>query len=264
MKAMETDSTMPAPTTRTHSNRWRWFYPLALIALLLLLVRLMVWSWQLGLADFHAYPSRYVVEAWQKIPANSLAHATTHQQTAMQQSWLVAMEALKKSRHLAPQHANTLMLMGRMHHYFALTQKPWSPVAKQHLQQAITLYQEVVTLRPAWGYAWILLAQLQVQAGSASREAIAALMRAIILAPSTGVVQTNAIRLGFTLWPQLNRQQRYRMISLLETAFPRYGEMIVQQAIARQQVTHIQPLLNKNPQWQALLDQQLDQQLKAP
>ena len=234
-------------------NRQGMVYSALLVTLLVLFLGLALWAGQWGLAGIHTYPARFVLENWEK---------DTHTygqsgQAPEEAAWFAALEALAKARLLAPGDANSLIILGRMHHHNALTQIPWSDNAKFHRQQAIASYQQALQLQPAWGYAWILLAQVIVQSGESTKVAIAALMRAISLAPWSGDVQKTGVQLGFALWPLLHEAQRTSIRTLAKNAFPLYGDVILQQAVKHKQLKLIQPLLENSPQCQTTLDKLL-------
>ena len=224
--------------------------PVLLTTVLLVFLGLAFWAGRWSLADFHTYPARFILDDWEDAK-HTLPHTGRAPQDDM---WFSAMDALAKSKQLAPGNANTFMTMGRMHHRRALTQIPWSDAAKSHWQHTMDAYQQALQLRPAWGHTWILLAQAQVQSGKSTKAAISNMMRAITLAPWSGDVQTAGVRLGFALWPLLKDAQKEQILTLTERAFPRYGDIILKQAVTYKHLPHIRPFLEKNPQWQATLD----------
>lgn len=227
-------------------------YPALLVTQLILCLGLALWTVQWGLAGLHAYPARFVLDSWKQTDTRKKTRYTPKKET-----WLAAMEALAKARQLAPGNADILMILGRMHHHNALTHPSWSDKAKFHRRQAVISYQQALQRRPAWSYAWLLLAQVRVQSGASTKEAIADLMRAITLAPWSEDVQKTSVQLGFALWPLLNEPQRDKIHALMKNAFPRYGDVILKQAVRYKQLKRIQPFLEKNPQWQTILDKLL-------
>ena len=228
-------------------------YPLLMSGLLCLFVGLAWWAGQWGMADIHTYPARFVLDSWGDNKQNDRQKIVSPKD----ETWLVATEALRKASRLAPNNPDISMMQGRMFHRRALTDSPWSNTAKNNWHQTLTAYQHALQLRPAWGYAWILLAQSQVQSGASPSEALLNINRALTLAPWSGDVQTTSIRLGFALWPLLNKQQQQIIHNLTEKAFPLYGDIILQQAVKYNQLKRIQPILEKNPQWQKTLDKLL-------
>lgn len=226
---------------------------LVLVALLLAALVLMGWTGRWGLAGLYTHQARQVLDKWERM--NSAPGQASH--ASNERNWVLAMDVLAKARQLAAGDADIFMVLGRLHHHRALTQDSWSKLAKFHWQQTIASYQQVLLLRPAWGYARILLAQAQVQAGGSTKEAIANVMRAITLAPWSNHVHIVSIRLGFVLWPLMDKPQREKIYTLAEKAFPRYGNVILIQAVKYRRLKLIQPLLEKNPQWKTTLDRLL-------
>ncbi len=216
--------------------------------LLLLSLLLIIWSGRWGLAGLHAYPAQLVLEAWEH---------PEHPRAPDREEWRLALDALERSRALDPGNPDHLLLLGRMHHHWALIEPLFSKAAKKHLQRAIDAYGQATERRPTWGRPWILWTQARVQNGDVSERTRVGLMRALALAPWSGDVQRTGIRLGFALWPLLDEPRRQVIRRITTAAFPRHGDEILRLAFKYRQIELVRPLLTDSPQWQWVYDRMM-------
>ena len=239
------------------AGHFRWSAPNTLnqwLSLIVLFIALgmALWAARWSIAALYSYPAQWVLEGWEQAqPGQPSARAIP----ATEERWQAAVASLAKAWALEPNNPHTLFLLGRLYHHHALNRSPWTAQAKADWRQAILSYQQALQLRPSWGYLWILSAQARLQAGNAAKEVMADLSRALRFAPYYRDVQLTAIRIGFALWPLLDKEQRASIDRLTAQIFAQDGEIILQQAAKYRLLKHLQPLLTKNPQWKIRFNQ---------
>lgn len=206
---------------------------LFIFSALTLSVCLLYWSARFMWADVQAMPARNIMNQWEK---------TLHIENI--EEWERASAHLHTAFELNPLSADYAMDLGRLYEWQALQQRRWTQHAHQYREKAIYYFRIATQLRPSWGFAWVHLVQSKISNQELDEEAIAALEKAMVLAPWEIGVQSKVISIGLILWPDLSEDMQQQLSRALERAVQLQPRAMIQQAVQQAWVERIKPLLN--------------------
>lgn len=201
------------------------------IALVIVLF-LLYWSARFMWADVQAIPARNALSKWEqvlKIENNDeWERASVHMHAAFE---------------LNPLSADYAMDLGRLYEWQALQKGRWTRHAHHHRELAIQYFRTTTQLRPSWGFAWAHLAQSKIINQELDKETIAALEKAMVLAPWEIGVQSKVISVGFALWANLSPDVQEQLLRELERAVQLQAGAMIRLATKQGWVKHLEPLL---------------------
>jgi len=182
-------------------------------------------------ADVQAIPARNAMSKWEK----SLSINNDEWERVS-----VRMHAAFELNSLSADYA---MDLGRLYEWQALQKERWTQHAHQHRELAIQYFRTTTQLRPSWGFAWAHLAQSKIINQELDKETIAALEKAMVLAPWEIGVQRKVISVGFALWTNLSEDMQEQILRELERAVQLQPGAMIKLAIKQGWVKHLVPLL---------------------
>lgn len=117
--------------------------------------------------------------------------------------WDMAYRRLLLARRLNPLNTDSSADLGRLMEWQSWRQLPGSAESLKYRGRAGRFYEETIGKRPSWGFAWALYAENQLLSGDRGSEFLAALEKAMVLAPWEPGVQRKVAWLGMSSWDEL-------------------------------------------------------------
>lgn len=124
--------------------------------------------------------------------------------------WDTAYERLKLARRLNPLNADYSADLGRLMEWKSWRYFPKSIQSSEARAQAGQYYEEALYKRPGWGFAWAQYAQNRLLSGNLDGMFMAALEKAMILAPWEPGAQRKVAWMGMATWEELPAELRDR------------------------------------------------------
>lgn len=214
---------------------------------LVILFFLLYWSARFMWADIQAIPARNAIIKWEKalnIDDNE---------------WQMVSVRLHAAFELNSLSADYAMDLGRLYEWQALQKRRWTKHAHHHRELAIQYFRTATQLRPSWGFAWAHLAQSKIINQELDKETIAALEKAMVLAPWEIGVQKKVISVGFVIWNNLSKELQEQISRELERAIQLQPRAMIELATKQGWVKHIEPLLSDERDLQYLAQLQKTQ-----
>jgi len=119
------------------------------------------------------------------------------------EKWDMAYGRVLLARRVYPLNADSSADLGRLMEWQSWRQLPGSVESLKYRGRASRFYVETIGKRPSWGLAWALYAENQLLSGDRGSEFLAALEKAIVLAPWEPGVQRKVAWLGMSSWDEL-------------------------------------------------------------
>jgi hypothetical protein len=197
-------------------------------------VAVATWAMAWGYASLQANAAEQVISQWE------LRHALTNAD-----EWRRVARQMHAATRLNPLDADYAAGLGGIFEWQALTQPPYTTHARHNRGQAIAWYRRAVALRPAWGFAWVHLAQSKISNQELDAEAIAALDNAMRLGPWELGTQRKALRLGALLWEQLPGPVQDRVMDTMSNAVKSQARDVIDLLIPLGWGDRLRPLLQR-------------------
>lgn len=173
-------------------DRQRFFSSSILVgAAVLLLLGLSSIAIRWGIADVYAFQARSYYDAWKK------------SNTASEENWNKAYEALSNAMALGSGHPEYMDSMGRLYALKVPRKAVSIEKAGDDFNHAINYYRRAIEARPAWPRSWANLAFLKMRVNKVDAELNQAIIRAVHLGPWERRVQRRITEAGLFFWEDL-------------------------------------------------------------
>jgi tetratricopeptide (TPR) repeat protein len=212
----------------------------------IILLALATYVGTLLFANYFAISAQNEIKTWQQKKIIPDANA-----------WQRAFSSLQRALKFDPNNPEYLNSKATLYLYKGRLYERQSQQAEEANSEALSLYRELVTLRPAWPLYWAGLINIKYSLWEVDEEMQEAMRNAARLGPLFKSNQKIILRAGFHGWPFIDIETREAVNDILQHAMQIQPEQIIKQAIEQGFSSRLQPYLEDDEELMKAYEREL-------